>query len=50
MLNIVEVKNWDALATEVRRCEEAGPKIFRGVTNFERHKVTTQVEIEAGMG
>jgi len=43
MPNIVEVKNWDTLATEIHRCEEAGPKIYRGVTDFAKHKLVPKI-------
>src|SRR5262245_47925455 len=43
MPTIVEVKNWEQLATEIRRSEESGPKLNRGVTNFAKHKLVPKI-------
>lgn len=43
MAKVVELNDWEALAAEIRRCEDGGPKIFRGVTNFEKHKLLPKI-------
>jgi type I restriction enzyme M protein len=43
MAKIIEVYDWEALAAEIRRCEEAEPKIYRGATNFATHKLTPKI-------
>lgn len=43
MPQIIELNTWEALAGEVRRSEDARPKIYRGVTSFEKHKLTPKI-------
>lgn len=43
MVKIIEVNDWEALAVEIRRCEEAEPKIYRGATNFAKHKLIPKI-------
>lgn len=43
MATIIEVNDWVQLANEIQRCEKTGPKLYRGATNFAKHKLVPKI-------
>ncbi len=43
MSKVIEVNTWTALASAIQSSEEGTPKIYRGVTNFAKHKLIPKI-------